>query len=419
MDPVNTPSGWNAVGVDPAAISPPYLLVLFGTPIYRDENGLRHVDQLWAKDLAQHLRYLKDLTLCCYRCPWAEAGTDLVCIDGNPDFAGLRVIEFPKPSSLVDAFRRIPATALSLWREVRRCRIVHSSVAGWPLPEAWFVTPMARWLNRPHVIIVESAFWREPSARGNVRAWRRWWSRIQERMARICLDRSDLAIFTHEGYRQSLLSDPSDGHLIEASWIDDAWIVDQQLLSARIASNQSRPGLRLAFFGRLSHAKGVLDLMAACKDVLARGGDIYLDVYGAGELREDISRLVEHMPGNRVQMCGTVAYGAPFLERIGTYDAVVVATTSDEQPRVIYDAFSQGVPVIASDTHGHRQCVSHGLTGHIFKAGDVAQLGQTIFSILGNKPRWLAMGLDCREQAVGHTHRHMHEQRLALLHTLL
>jgi glycosyltransferase involved in cell wall biosynthesis len=415
---VKTPNP-NVIGLETAAISVPYLLVLFSVPIYRDEHGLRHVDQLWAKDLAQHLKYLKKLTLCCYECVWAEGSTNLVCIDDNPDFEGLRVVAFPKPSSLAGACLRIPATAIGLWREVRQCQIVHSAVVGWPLPEAWFVTPMARWLKRPHVIIVESAPWRENLFRPHVQAWRRWWSRLQELTARICLDRSDLAIFTHEGYRQSLLSDPSKGHIIEASWIDDAYIVDKQSLATRNSANQSRPGLRMAFFGRLSQAKGVLDLMAACKGVLAHGCDIYLDVYGAGELGDELTRLVGSMPSNRIRMCGTVEYGPMLFERIRTYDAVVVPTSSDEQPRIIYDAFSQGVAVIASDTQGHRQCVSDEVTGQLFTAGDVIELEHAISSALANKPRWLAMGMDCREKALSHTHWHMHERRLALLRNLL
>jgi len=107
------------------------------------------------------------------------------------------------------------------------------------------------------------------------------------------------------------------------------------------------------------------------------------------------------------------------FERIGTYDAVVVPTSSDEQPRIIYDAFSQGVAVIASDTQGHRQCVSDGITGQLFKAGDVIELERAISSVLANKPRWLAMSPDCREKALSHTHWHMHERRLTLLRSLL
>ncbi len=397
----------------------PYLLVLFSVPLYVDSLGRRHVERLWAKDLERHLAYLSDLTLCSYAGTWPGEGADLVCLEDSPAFLGLRTVSFARPAGLIHALWRAPATALRLWGEVGRCRIVHSSVAAWPIPEAWFVTPIARWRRRRHVIVVESAFWRGPLQDAGASFVRRCWSRLQERAARWCLDRADLAIFTHDGYRQSLLSRPAQGHVIEASWLDDAWVIDTAAVEAGVADKLACKRMRLAFFGRLTREKGVLDAVAACLQLERSGAEVELDIYGEGPLLAELRLLAARSADSRIRLCGTLPYGTPMLERLRTYAAVLVPTCTDEQPRIVYDAFSQGVPVIASDTSGHRQCVRPGVTGLLFDNGSAVSLAGSIAVALGDQARWLAQARACVEEARRHTHVSMHQRRRLLLERLL
>ena len=52
---------------------------------------------------------------------------------------------------------------------------------------------------------------------------------------------------------------------------------------------------------------------------------------------------------------------------------MIVATTGDEQSRVIYDANSRAVPVIATDTPGNRDVVFRGQAGCLLN-GSTAQI---------------------------------------------
>lgn len=399
-------------------IDVPYLLVLFGVPLLVAPDGRRYVDRLWAKDLLQHLAYLPRLTLCCYELAAPEQRDDLICLDDDKRFGTLRTVGLPRPAGLADAVRLAPRTAATLWAETGRCRIVHSSVAGWPLPEAWFLTPMLAWRRRLHLIIVESAFWRVPAQNPDASILRRAWSRLQERLARACLDRAQLVIFTQDAYRRSLLTQPERGHVIEASWLDADGIVDAAGLAQRQAVKVSRTGLRVAFFGRLTREKGVLDAIAAGVRLRRAGIDLVMDVYGEGPLHERASHSAREAGGG-VFLHSPVPYGPAFFARLADYDAVLVPTLSDEQPRIVFDAFSQGVPVIASDTAGHRQCVTAGETGVFHAPGDVAAVERALREIVADKVRWLALGTACREQACRHTHEAMHERRRRLLEPLL
>ncbi|MFG6084298.1 glycosyltransferase [Paracoccus litorisediminis] len=66
-------------------------------------------------------------------------------------------------------------------------------------------------------------------------------------------------------------------------------------------------------------------------------------------------------------------YGAEFLTLLRDYHAMIVATTGDEQSRVIYDANSRAVPVIATDTPGNRDVVFRGQAGCLLN-GSTAQI---------------------------------------------
>jgi glycosyltransferase involved in cell wall biosynthesis len=398
------------------AISRPYLLVLFGVPLYIDDQGRRYVDPLWAKDLLEHLRYLERLTLCSLRAPLPGDRSALVCLDDDPRYANLRSVGLPRPGGLLSALLLAPRTAWLLWRELGKCALVHSSVAGWPLAEAWFLTPMLCLRPRPHLIIVESAFWRLPLADPQARWSRKLWSRLQEWLARACLRRADLAIFTHEGYRASLLDDPQRGHVIEASWLDQDIIIDVQQLAEHQDRRRSDRRLKLAYFGRLTEAKGVLDAVRVCRDLHQSGMQLSLDVYGEGPLQRQL--LEAAGTGNGVQLLEPLPYGPAFFDRVGSYDAVVVPTHSDEQPRIVFDAYSQGVPVLASDTPGHRQCVQSSVTGRLFEPANLQAMSTAIQAVAQDRSAWMSLATACRRQALLHTHRAMHDRRRRLMLSL-
>jgi glycosyltransferase involved in cell wall biosynthesis len=60
-----------------------------------------------------------------------------------------------------------------------------------------------------------------------------------------------------------------------------------------------------------------------------------------------------------ISSLGEVRYGPDFFRLVRRFDAVLVPSVSDEQPRIIFDAFSQAVPVIGSDAGNIREIVDH------------------------------------------------------------
>lgn len=394
----------------------PYLLITC-IDCYRDSEGHRYLDQLWYKDLIEHFKYLKNFTLAA-PCRYEAPPPGSVRLDNDPAFAGVQFVDLPAPNSFGQAVRQLPQTFKILWQAIARAEVVHTGVAGWPIPPGWLVTPLIYLRKKFYLIIVESAFWRvEPNAPSSWKARLR--AGLSEQINRWCLNKTDLAIFTQQEYRQSLLTHrPERGHIIHASWIDE-----ENVLAAEVAQeswktkvNPETSRLKLLYAGRLSSGKGVSLLLQAIEKLSQESFPVQLDILGQGDLRGEAEKLQQQLQGpTRVNLLGTVPYGPALFQLIRDYHAVVLPLITDEQPRIVYDAYSQAVPVLASNTNGLRDCVQDGQTGKLFAANDTIALVNAIRWAAANLPELSDRGMTSLEVARKMTHQEMHRQRWQLL----
>jgi glycosyltransferase involved in cell wall biosynthesis len=136
-----------------------------------------------------------------------------------------------------------------------------------------------------------------------------------------------------------------------------------------------------------------------------------VDIMGDGPMRDDVIAMAKGLGHVMLRWLPPVAYGAPFSAALRGYHAILVPTLSDEQPRIIYDAFAQAVPVIASDTAGHQAAVIDGQTGYRFAQGSAEALLAQMTDLAAAPDKLRQMGLAAREVALGSTHQLMHLRR--------
>lgn len=153
---------------------------------------------------------------------------------------------------------------------------------------------------------------------------------------------------------------------------------------------------RFAFFGQLTPFKGVdLLLEAVAHMPEADWQGCSLEIFGANlehqpsAFREKIEALIKRA-GSRVTRHG--AYQSTDLpELMSRADWVVVPSIWwENSPLVIQEAFSQGVPVIASAQGGMAEKVASGRDGLTFPAGDVGSLRATLVKA-SNPDVWAKM----------------------------
>jgi glycosyltransferase involved in cell wall biosynthesis len=382
-----------------------YLLVM---PVawYEAPDKSIWIDALWHRDLMRHLDYLDQLTVLAPRLPYTgQAG--LVQVDRLAPV--LRFVALPWGANLASAVLRAPAAFAATRRAVRDADIVHSGIAGWPLPPGLFANSLAVWLGRPLVIVVESAFWRLAGS-GPHRVKDRIRARLTEALARWSIRRSALSVFTHQGYLDSLGDGVTTRAIVTpASWIDADDVLDR---AAAIAAWADKPlPVRFLFAGRLVEEKGLLVLLDALRMADAAAVPSVVDVIGEGALRAEVASTAKALRYVQLRLLDPVPYGASFLSLLRSRHAVLVPSITDEQPRILYDAASQAVPVLASDTDGHRTAVEDGVTGWRYAPGSAQALFAAMRRATEDPQALQTMGLAARDMAEGQTHQAMHLAR--------
>jgi glycosyltransferase involved in cell wall biosynthesis len=405
---------------EPTHIDVPYLLILGQQlALYRDEMGQLFVENLWHKDLLMHLEYLDHVMLashCHHQEPPRDAKPLLV------DKSRFEIVELPLQKSFLHSLIVMPVIVYRLCKVIRRAKIVHSGIVGWSIPMGWVVTPLALVFRKHLVIIVESAPWR--LQHGIAAGWkRRLRAGLQEFLGRWVLRNAELVICTQNEYRQSLLGPKqAQGFVIPASWIDEKDILSQdeadEIWEKKLSASDSR--LKILFVGRLVPEKGLLVLLEAMRQLNTESLPILLDILGEGDLRIECESAASEFKGiTAVNLLGTVLYGAPLFSLIRRYDAVVVPNISDEQPRIVFDAYSQAVPILASDTPGLRSCVKSGEVGLFAPPNDVPALSGLLRYAAEHRPELRQLGLRSLIYAHTMTHQEMHRQRATLLQVMI
>jgi glycosyltransferase involved in cell wall biosynthesis len=392
-----------------------YLLVS-GIACYRDAEGHRCFDELWHKDLIEHFQYLKNFTLLC-PCNYKSPPSNWIKIDEiDSGFSTIKFIDIPVSSHWLEAVRNLPLTAFVIWDAVKQSDIVHAGIVGFPFPLGWVVPPAVYYWKKFYIIVVESAPWRlHPGRSASLK--NRLRATIFEWMGRWCLTQANLSVFTQEEYRNSFLSQNNEkGYVIPASWIDDRNIITNETANQWWNNKSEARSLKIMFAGRLTASKGILILLDALRDLDQKNVPIQLDILGQGELLDECKN-VKNILHNSVQinLLGTIPYGSPFFERMQQYHAVVVPSLSEEQPRIVFDAYSQALPVVASDTPGLRSCVSHKSTGVLVKPNNAIALANSLHYLLQNLDQLRGMGLEALEVARQMSHKTMHQKRWQLL----
>jgi glycosyltransferase involved in cell wall biosynthesis len=140
----------------------------------------------------------------------------------------------------------------------------------------------------------------------------------------------------------------------------------------------------VGMIGRIHPDKGVMDFLDAIPEVLCAFPDTRFRLIGP-RVDADFSKQVDERAAELASQCGAGCIefageaGTPSAAFAGL-DLLVVPSRREAASRVVLEAFSAGIPVVASDAGGLPEIV--GRDGVIFPAGDSSKLAAVIIRVL-------------------------------------
>jgi glycosyltransferase involved in cell wall biosynthesis len=164
------------------------------------------------------------------------------------------------------------------------------------------------------------------------------------------------------------LTDFARGRFVAGGLPPAKVVVKANFASVDSGAGSGHDGFAL-FVGRITSDKGVQVLAEAWRRL---GGSIPLKIAGDGPMLESLTAQVENLPN--VEVLGKREREDVLRLMKAARVLIVPSLWYEGFPMTIIEAYSCGLPVIASDLGSLSSVVSDGVTGLLFPAGDAERL---------------------------------------------
>jgi len=238
-----------------------------------------------------------------------------------------------------------------------------------------------------------------------------------------CLTKGWTQGIVHQCYRHSYFSSAMAADMVQYHWRRQTWTqhVDQFIVAtdfsrqkhikagipadkisvlphsvespASVVDAAQRGGYAL-YAGRLSEEKGIDFLIKAWEGMT----DIPLYVMGTGPRKEAIEQLIKDRGYTHIKMLG-------FMKRDEYVDVmskanflIVPSLCYDNFPMVVAEAYSYGVPVVASRLGTLVGCVDEGINGMLFEANQAEDLRAKCRQLMGDTTKRASMSAFARQK---------------------
>ena len=142
----------------------------------------------------------------------------------------------------------------------------------------------------------------------------------------------------------------------------------------------------LVYVGRLENMKGIKFLIEAVKRLEEQDLPIKLKIVGAGPAENDLRKMVsDYNLNDYISFLGYIPYGPDLLKIYRSSDIFVLPTLSEGIPKVLAEAMSQGLPIIASNVGGIPVVVNNRKNGLLVPPGDSEAIYKAIAGLVENK----------------------------------
>ena len=379
------------------------LLIVSPIPVSLDNGNYQSLD-LWVKDLETNLDYVGSLAILAPRASHPIESSK------------------PIPPNIKVIFQDQVSLEHDLENLISQYDAVSVGVGGpaWRMKTALRAASATKQANRYLITSITSNRVKTTLMNSQGKSWLK---RLKARLIAFSINRTtiklvDMAnglVVVGEGVRQSMQLTHPNIYVETASWIHDDEITSEIAFEEKV-SQLTLPKTIIAT--RLEPMKGVHLAIEALLHIKKLAKTLpSLNILGKGPALEDLSAMVQ---GNKLQNIvsfdGIRAYPGEFFAELRNFELVLLTNLNEEQPRLIFDAISQGLIPICPDSAAYQHLK---LPAEIlYKKGDAQSLALT----------WLAfcdsvavakMMQQLRPMAFQYTINAMHEKRSEWIANLL
>lgn len=157
-------------------------------------------------------------------------------------------------------------------------------------------------------------------------------------------------------------------------------VVSKTRLDERVHSlcHEPRP-IRLVYAGRLEKRKGVDHSIDAVARAHRAGARVSFDIIGDGPERAALEQQVASAQlGPVVRFLGRRVYGPGLLSDLATYDALLFTPLAEDTPRMIFDGYAAGLPLLAYGVEYTREREAEDGAARTVAVRDAAALGDLL-----------------------------------------
>jgi len=185
--------------------------------------------------------------------------------------------------------------------------------------------------------------------------FRRLRSGLHDSGMKIICNRSSTIVFANS---KALVDLWGDKLQMPVSLISTSSISEHDIIPTNDIKKSNSEPFRLLFVGRICYDKGVRELFEALKELNKRNiGQFVLDIVGSlGDLGgNDINQLIQQYAiSDYVKYHGVIPFGENLFKFYNNTDAYILPSYHEGMPHTIWEAMSQGTPVIATQVGGIR-----------------------------------------------------------------
>lgn len=178
-------------------------------------------------------------------------------------------------------------------------------------------------------------------------------------------------------------------------------VVIPNFISAKSSVRAELSNKAMIAVGRLSYQKGYERLIKAWQEVHKRYPDWKLDIYGGGELEEELSQLIHSLGLDKlIRLYKPVSNITEVYPR---YSAHLLSSRYEGLPMVILEAMAAGVPTIAYACQcGPKDLIIDGATGILVEEGNIHALSEAIITLIDDETLRNKLGEEAYKRADGY-----------------